>query len=237
MTAHLYIYTAVLFSWVTSAISIETPEKAISNLRFLRLVLSTDPSPGYNDIAPYGGQSIHKRQSELLPSPTSEIEQSIDWFFTCLKFYVFQTHFDWPNFELVAPDLKQDLAYLEILISETNQNFEAIARVQFAKRILETMIFAAQKMNHFNYSRVPEEHLLIRMTELNVRIFSLFNSRGQVDIKVPGYTEKTIGLWKEMCLLAHEFSEQDFPENIRVLFEFQRLQAEASIYELWKSCL
>ncbi|GEQ68572.1 hypothetical protein JCM33374_g2240 [Metschnikowia sp. JCM 33374] len=155
--------------------------------------------PGYNNI-PWGpGGSIHRRQLDVPPNQTLDFDEWVEEFIQHLKSYIHDTYFDWFRFEEDSSQLQEDITYVNKNFQRNLAETELRTKMHFADNMLDFMCLATQELNTYNYSQSPTYDLLHRMIEINVRIFSLYNSFGNIDTWVSDYEDKVVGFGRSFA--------------------------------------
>ncbi|GEQ68556.1 hypothetical protein JCM33374_g2224 [Metschnikowia sp. JCM 33374] len=166
---------------------------------------------------------------------TRRNQNMLAWFVIQLKSFIFQTHFDSSGFALVVKRMTRNLVDIEESVRLFDaQNEAVLEHLQFAQKMFDVMKFSMKALKTYTRLGNPDQHLLNRMVQLNVRLWSLYNSQGKLDRMVHEYGSTVIESWKTMSILDDDFKGLPaVPDHIRLLFDEQRAQAEETVHDLW----
>ncbi|KAM9906371.1 hypothetical protein OXX79_001611 [Metschnikowia pulcherrima] len=164
---------------------------------------------------------------------TLEAEQSLELLAQQLATFVHEFDFDAAQFETQASILRRKVAgltsWVEVMFSKNQQ---IMARLEFLHRMFCTLDSAASYLRYFTSER-PEQQLLRSLIQLNVRLLSLYNFRGEPDLSIPRFAEyvttysRRLDIWADM-----NDKLQAVPVSVRIMVKAQFDDSRASLQHL-----
>lgn len=166
---------------------------------------------------------------------TLEIDEMFQWFASQLKSFISEVGFDAFQFDYVREKLSQDfIDIISLARGLIHTNKLILKQYVFCRHVLEVMKFSTEELKELKTARNTAEFLLENIINLNIRIFTLFDSYGIFELETPGNIDKVYELVKSMCCWKEEFQSLDFVPDVisRLFFEYVN-QAEEGIQGLW----
>ncbi|KAM9929780.1 hypothetical protein OXX59_000980 [Metschnikowia pulcherrima] len=144
----------------------------------------------------YGSQNQNPMMKyEIDPK---QVERSLGLFVNDLRFYFNETSFESRKFELAVPGFRKELAKNNILVESESSSQELLDQLTFAKHVFLIMVDSAKGMHYYSDVSNPCHRLMHSVIELNVRILTVLDARGKLDVHIDSY-EAELALFKR-CL-------------------------------------
>ncbi|KAM9899487.1 hypothetical protein OXX79_005700 [Metschnikowia pulcherrima] len=164
---------------------------------------------------------------------TLEAEQSLELLAQQLATFVHEFDFDAAQFETQASILRRKVAgltsWVEVMFSKNQQ---IMARLEFLHRLFCTLNSAAAYLRYFT-SESTEQQLLRSLIQLNVRILSLYNFKGEPDLSIPRFTEYVTTFSRRWDIWADMNDKlQAVPVSVRIMVKAQFDDSRASLQHL-----
>ncbi|GEQ72502.1 hypothetical protein JCM33374_g6189 [Metschnikowia sp. JCM 33374] len=152
---------------------------------------------------------------------TEEVDDLLESFFTHLKSYISKMHFDAEGFEANAELLRQDLLIREVLVGHiTPSNPQLKEKCRFLNQMYQRMLNSIPKLSHFDIAYSPGYSQVYQMVELNVRLLTLFNSKGKLDDGLEAHASWILHFWKYMNFCKSEFKAIDgLSTDMQLIFD------------------
>ncbi|KAF7999647.1 hypothetical protein HF325_006323 [Metschnikowia pulcherrima] len=164
---------------------------------------------------------------------TLEAEQLLELLAQQLATFVHEFDFDAAQFETQAQILRRKVAgltsWVEVMFLKNRQ---IMARLEFLHRMFCTLNSAAAYLRYFTSERT-EQQLLRSLIQLNVRLLSLYNFRGEPDLLIPRFAEYVTTFSRRLDIWADMNDKlQAVPVSVRIMVKAQFDDSRAILQHL-----
>ncbi|KAM9898663.1 hypothetical protein OXX69_009786 [Metschnikowia pulcherrima] len=188
---------------------------------------------------PLGKRPIYGSQNEnpmmKYEIDPKQVERSLGLFVSDLRFYFNETSFDSRKFESVVSGFRKELAKNNILIEGESSSQDLLDQLTFAKHVFLIMVDSAKGMHYYSDVSNPCHRLMHSVIELNVRILTVLDARGKLDVHNDSY-EAELALFKRCLKIWVEkfVNLMHVPIGERLVFATQVKQVQTTLALLEK---
>ncbi|GEQ70545.1 hypothetical protein JCM33374_g4223 [Metschnikowia sp. JCM 33374] len=202
-------------SWNPSA---EKPPRHIRVLYFTRRdPIAADPNPETAYLARRASPWAQKDPLPDSPIKNKIMDESLEWFIVQLKTFIQESHFDTFRFGVMVGKLTQDLHDIVALGGpQIDWNNLVLQKYDHANYMFKAMVDALHALEFYQPVSIPENYLLSRMIDANVRILALLDSQGFIDTEVNGYARKVSELNNLFAYWKHSFLDLTGADDVNV---------------------
>ncbi|GEQ69572.1 hypothetical protein JCM33374_g3244 [Metschnikowia sp. JCM 33374] len=162
------------------------------------------------------------------PFPKESLEDQMDDFIASLKAFITWERFDVEKFQLSADNLRKRFDLIRDFIQIT-AHFSP-RQFFYVESSFKMMIKSAEIIDAFMKHDTLIHMLICKVVQLNVQFLQLYNSKGEVDISLPGYarlvteSKSVLGFWKGISNVL-----RNKPPNLSMLFIHQHTKARNTV--------
>ncbi|QBM86445.1 hypothetical protein METSCH_A10870 [Metschnikowia aff. pulcherrima] len=121
-------------------------------------------------------------------------ESAVEKFYSHLQSFVFESSFDVSGFEEDYTYLQREFSCISKHLRSRKTQTKIYARVRFCRSLFQQMINLARLNKYSTTSRLPDAHLLYKVTEIHVLAFAMCNSLGEPDVSIVNFENKVMDL-------------------------------------------
>ena len=125
---------------------------------------------------------------------TTRHESAVEKFYSHLQSFVFESSFDVSGFEEDFVYLQREFSRISEYLTGRKIQTKIHARVRICRYLFQQMINLARLNNYSTTSKLPDAHLLYKVTELHVRAFAMCNFLGEPDVSIVDFESKVMDL-------------------------------------------
>lgn len=174
-------------------------------------------------------------QNRSLNAPTDHesLDRVAGSFYRYLNSFVSLAGFDRPRYMLLATSLSQEFAVIENHVNHLKVGKKRWRRrLKFIKRMLTNMAKVSDTLETYNILNTAE-HLVACVLQLNLMLYSLYDSHGQPNLRMDNYDQMV----SKYAQLLHKWNFvfyhlKDVPGDLRVMYDAQVAFTRDTIYFL-----
>ncbi|KAM9929615.1 hypothetical protein OXX80_009626 [Metschnikowia pulcherrima] len=125
---------------------------------------------------------------------TTRHESAVEKFYSHLQSFVFESSFDVSGFEEDFVYLQREFSRISEYLTGRKTQTKLYARVRICRFLFQQMINVARLNKYSTTSRLPDAHLLYKVTEIHVRALAMCNSLGEPDVGIVDFENKVMNL-------------------------------------------
>ncbi|KAM9925430.1 hypothetical protein OXX80_010907 [Metschnikowia pulcherrima] len=196
------------------------------------VIVAIKVSPkAYHSNAEESGLSnfMNKNKPKAGHVEIQQAKEDISWLISDLRSYVCNNSFNYGQFLLEKDEFWKEFLDIEFLAEKEciKEEKELNVQLKFARHMLNTMVYSAEKMQRYTGINIPGQALIFKMLELNVRLLAVHNLDGTIDCwdetvrETFTRLERTWLTWREYMK-----AKAKVPPGMKKLFEAQSEKAK-----------
>ncbi|GEQ68761.1 hypothetical protein JCM33374_g2430 [Metschnikowia sp. JCM 33374] len=174
-----------------------------------------------------------EEDEDLVHNYTLNTQHKLDEFFQRLKSFVYMGTFDVNGLEFQTQDLHEKLTSIRQDLEMMPSSPLLLEQLNFAHIMFSGMSDAVIMLQHFNTCELPGHGWLYKIIELNVRLWTMFDSYGNLDLDISCYVARILEFLRDVHVWGRQFRMlKDVTEDMTALYESQSTEAVKKIFEL-----